>query len=218
MSIVRPTPPPAAAAAFASGIKAFLGGPDYGLGRNLTTEGYAGATPAIPTAADLGLVGGVDVNNIDAYHPLAVYRLDLNAAFNGLLSAATPAGWQFFVSKDHAAVMARVSRRPAPTVWKMTGCWYGPKPGETLMASLALDQLHETQKDKFTLRFLTIPGANASAFHLVSNSPSVPDLMVPYPTVVGPASNVTVMTAGGFLTALVPQVREAIDAPRQYGR
>jgi hypothetical protein len=227
MPIIRATPPEAATQAFADGLKAFLGGPDYGPGRHLVNQKFVGAPPSIPTAADLGIpAGGVDTLPVHDYHPQQVFRLDLKSAASGTLTAALSAGWCYFAGKPPGpVVLARVNPQPSPGNWKMTAVFYGDRAAQALAASLALDLLQTLPAGAFQLRVLAVPGANVEAFWLVPQGihpDSGKDLFIPFSPSgtrepIPRPSEVTLFSVPQFLAAVQPLAKAVLTAPPNYG-
>jgi hypothetical protein len=185
MPIIKPTPPAEAITAFTHGLNAFLGGPDYGTGRTLLRQQFAGETPDIPTPADLGIPsGGLDSVPVQAFNPMPVFRLDLNNAVGGTLSSTVFAGWRFFAgSTETTSVLANVVRRPPTGRFRLTGVFFGARPGELLTASARLETTDIFVSLDFERRVLAIPAVNLEAFWLVPKTTSGGDLFVPvYPT------------------------------------
>jgi hypothetical protein len=180
MPIIKPLPPADAITAFTHGLKAFLGGPDYGGGRTLVRERFAGDRPEIPTPADLGIpASGLDSVPVQDFNPMPVFRLDLNNALVGTLSSTVFAGWRFFTgSTEGPSVLANVVRRPPTGRFRLTAVFFGDRPGEILTASTQLETVAAVLNFNFERRVLSVPALNLEAFWLVPKTTG-DDLFVP---------------------------------------
>ncbi|HLH00954.1 MAG TPA: hypothetical protein VKX49_31910 [Bryobacteraceae bacterium] len=179
MPLERPSAPSQAAAAFNKDLPNFLAGPLFPSGGGIVSAVSLSPQPALPTISDLTGAGAT----LD-HDPQEVFVLGMQDIHDGKdLSAATPAGWRFFAgSAPGKVVIGYASQRPPNGDYRLTALTFGAAPFLVLQQSLALDSLSPLQNNnnRYSLRFLRVPGLNVEAFWLFAGA-NAPDLFVPSP-------------------------------------
>jgi hypothetical protein len=217
MALITPIPPPAVTRAFREGLITLLAGPSHGSAGTILRQGNAGSNAAIPSQADVGLLGGITPE----HDPQQIFALGLSHLASGSgMAAALPAGWRLYAGNAPGKIChGRVIERH-PGDWKLTACFWGDRVWNAFQESLGLRSLPAVQTANYELRLLAIAGLNLEAFWLVAQQSGLPDFVVPFPAAPLqpiPGLNVTGdIRMADFLSVVVPLAKQRMTAPKHH--
>jgi hypothetical protein len=216
MPLLTPNAPNACLAAFSDGLSAFLPGGPPGT---VVSEKFVGATPFIPSSADVRTSGGQP--NITAVIRTFVLSLTDAANNTGQISP-NPAGWSIFAgdANDRTVVGRMVQQGQT---WKLVAVQYGDIVWQTMSASRQLNTAPPVpvQIKDYELRLLLIPGLNLQVFWLAAQDPLLPDLVFQTPAGVTPVPPMGTLPAPmempHFLADIRPRAASLLTLRGGYG-
>jgi hypothetical protein len=212
MPLLPTVHPAATEAAFSAGLPTFLSGPN-----GLVNPTYAGKSPEIPTAVEIG-TGFLEVQ------PIFVLSLTDAANNTGVISPF-PAGWRFFAGGAPGAadkwVLGRVVQRGPSQAWKLIALAYGPLVLQELGELTALVSFPEVQQANYASRFLEVPGLNFAGFWLAGQKAGSTDYIVPTPNgssqIIAALRTSQVYAMPDFLAAIRPLAARNLTIAAGHG-